>query len=224
MTPTPPAETLTWQQRARAAFDKLPTRWLVTSVLGVLLALSALLGGLDDAPATPVPELDPGDAYTGTQLKISIDRAILIDAFPEQGVTPEIEGNRLLVISATVDNVWDSPVRIAGQPNDADSVVPVGVDGIDASAAPSDLLVIDDGTTFRAVQPGVPVELAYVWEVAPDALAAGDDITVDILDRLQRKGFIVYGDVFDDPFVAAHVDLVIEDVGAGAETEDGDEG
>ena len=224
MTPTPPAELLTWQQRARAAFDKLPTRWLVTSVLAVLLALSALLGGLDDAPATPVPKLAPGDSYTGTQLKISVDRAVLIDAFPEQGVTPEVEGNRLLVISTTVDNVWDGPVRIAEEPNDADSVVPVGVDGLDAAAAPSDILVIVDGTRFRAVQPGVPVELAYVWEVAPDALADGDDITVDILDRLQRKGFIVYGDVFDDPFVAAHVEVEVEDVGAGANTEDGDDG
>jgi hypothetical protein len=224
VTPTPPDELLTGPQRARAAFDKLPTRWLVTSVLAVLLGLSALLGGLDDAPATPVPELSPGDAYTGTQLKISIDRVILIDAFPEQGVTPEIDGNRLLVVSATVDNVWDSPVRIASLTGDPDSVLPTGVEGIDSSTPASAVMVIDDGTKLSDVQPGVPVELAYVWEVAPDVLAAGDDITVDILDRLQRNGFIVYGDVFDDPFVAAHVDLVLEDVGAGATPEDGDEG
>jgi hypothetical protein len=222
LTATPPVEHVSRRERARALFDRLPTKWLITGVLAALLALSAVLGGLDDAPATPIPVLEPGDAYTGTQLRISVDRALLIDAFPEQGVTPYEDGNRLLVVSVTVENVWDSTVNIAVDPSDADSVVPVGVDGIDPATAPRAVMVIDDGTKVPAVQPGVPIEFAYVWEVAPDTLAEGDELTIEILDRTLREGFIVSGDVVDTEFVGARVTVTLEDVGAGADVEESD--
>jgi hypothetical protein len=217
VTLTPSREQGSWRQRVFALLDRLPTKWLISSVAALLLLFSSVLGGLDDAPVAPVPTLDAKESTTGTQLKIAVSRALLIDAFPEQGITPQ-DGNRLLVISATVENVWKSPLRLATDPSAPDAVVPVGVPGISSDTPAYAVVVIDDGAKSSPVQPGVPADLVFVWEVANDALAAGDNVRVDILDRtLEGWGFITYGERFSDPFVAAHVDLTLDDVGTGAD-------
>jgi hypothetical protein len=60
------------------------------------------------------------------------------------------------------------------------------------------------------------VELAYIWEVAGDAVAAGDPVTVDLLDRdFISEGRLTYGGLYGDPIVTATVELALDDVGAG---------
>jgi hypothetical protein len=213
--PNPPVELRPWRQRALALYDRLPTKWLITGITTVLLALSAVLGGLDDVPQPPTPELEPGDSYAALELTVTPERASLIDGFPEQLVTPD-EGNRLLVIVANVENTWHEPVRIASVSGAADSLLPVGVDFADTFTAPSSIIVFDDGTQVSTVQPNVPVQVAYVWEVSADALADGDELRVDILDReFQGEAAVYFGDRFSDFHVASYVTFAVEDLGAG---------
>jgi hypothetical protein len=213
--PNPPVELRPWRKRALALYDRLPTKWLVTGITTVLLALSAVLGGLDDAPRAPTPEIEPGDSYAALQLTLTAERASLIDGFPEQLVMPD-EGYRLLVVVATVENTWHEPVRIAAVSGAADSLLPVGVDFADQATAPSSIIVFDDGSQVSTVQPDVPVRVAYVWEVPADALADGDELRVDILDREhQGEAAVYFGDRFSDFHVAAFVTLTVEDLGAG---------
>jgi len=193
--------------------DRLPTRWLVTGSTAVLLGLSALFGGLETAPVQAAPVLAAGDTHVGSELTVTVDQALLIDAFPEQYLTPKA-GNRLLVVRAVVENTTTEPRRLS--PVEADSVGVTGVPGLSTAKPPLRILVIDDGSDRVVVQPGVPVELAYVWEIDGADLAAGDTITVTLLNRLYiSEGELTYGGLYGDPVVAATLDLVLDDVGAG---------
>ena len=214
MTPTPPLELRSWRQRARTLYDRLPTKWLITGVSAALLGLSAVLGGLNDVTAAPIPELRAGEPYAALRLTLTPHAASLIDAFPEQGVVPD-EGNRLLVVVATVTNTSTDPVTIATS-GDADSLLPVGVDFADGFTAPSSVIVFDDGTLVSTVQPDVPVKVAYVWEIVAGSLADGDELRVDVLDRENEGEAAVYfGDRFSDFHVAGHVVFTVEDLGVG---------
>ncbi|MCU1405841.1 MAG: hypothetical protein JWQ43_2144 [Glaciihabitans sp.] len=201
--------------RARALSNRIPTKWLFTGVAGIALAISAAFGGLADAPVPPLPTLKAGEAFTGVQLSIAIDRVVLIDAFPEQFIEPA-EGYRLLVVVATVENVWDRPVSTLSGVGAADNIRPRGIKGIDADTPPARVDVLSDATSSPTLQSGVPIELAYMWEVPEDVLADGDELQLDIYDKVYAVGsFVTYGERFGDPFVAAVATLGIEDVGAG---------
>lgn len=213
MTAAPPRERRSWRQGTRHLFDRLPTPWLLSGIAAVLLAVSAIFGGLDDAPVQAAAVIQPGDAHVGSELTVTVDQALLIDAFPEQYLMPEA-GNRLLVVRAVVENTTTEPRRLS--PVETDSVGVDGVPGLPKAAVPLRILVIDDGSDLVVVQPGVPVELAYVWEIDGAELAAGDTITVTLLDRVYiSEGRLTHGGLYDDPVVAATLDLVLDDVGAG---------
>jgi hypothetical protein len=199
--------------RAKELSTKVPTRWFVTGLLGLFLAASAAFGGLEEADAPPLPQLDVGEAFTGAQLRIAIEDAVLIDAFPEALIIPA-EGKRLLVVRATVENVWDRPVPATNGIGAADNVRPRGIKDLEDS--PLTVAVISDGTKMPELQPGVPVELAFVWEVTPSAVGEDDVIRIDVLDKTYAAGgYVTYGERFQDPFVAAYAELPVTDVGAG---------
>lgn len=214
MSEAPPRERRSRRARARALTEKVPTKWLITGGTAALLGLSALVGGLEDVPVPPIPTVEAGARHAGTELDITVGQALLIDAFPEQNVVPA-DGNRLLVVRATVENTTSKPRPLGVATTGSLGVA--GIAGIPAGTPPRTILVIDDGSDNVVVQPGVPVELAYIWEVAGDAVAAGDTVTVDLLDRVfLSDGRLTYGGVYDDPVVSATLELALGDVGAGA--------
>ncbi|MCS5720109.1 hypothetical protein N1027_18415 [Herbiconiux sp. CPCC 205763] len=218
-TPSPATPPSGLRARASAASAKVPTKWLVSGLVGTFLIVSAAFGGLNDAAPTPLPVLAAGDAFTGAQLRIAVDRAVLIDAFPEQNIVPD-EGKRLLVVVATVEDVWTKPVSTLASIGAADNLRPVGVTGIAADSAPRTVAVLSDGSQYPELQPGVPIQLAFIWDVDRDALADGDPVRVDVYDKsYQAEGFVTFGERFDNPVVAAYAELPIDDVGAGAEPE-----
>jgi hypothetical protein len=223
MTALRPRERRSWRTSARDLFDRLPTAWLLSGITGVFLAVSAAFGGLDDAPVQSPPVLEAGDTHQGAELTVSVGQALLIDAFPEQLLTPE-KGHRLLVVRAVVENTTTAPLRLASAPTGparlsgitADTIRVSGVAGLVAATPPVGVLVIDDGSDDAVVQPGVPVELAFVWDVAADAVAEGDSIEVQLMDRVKiSEGELTYGGLYDDPVVSATLELALGDVGAG---------
>ena len=142
---------------------------------------------------------------------------MLIDAFPEAYITPQ-PGNRLLVIRATVENVWDKPVSTYSSIGAADNVRPQGVDGMEDE--PLTVAVISDGSSYPELQPAVPVELAFIWEFPDGAISQSDVLQIDLLDKTYAAGgFVTYGERFEDPFVAASVLASVTDVGAGVDQE-----
>ena len=214
-----PRDPAAWRARAVRLSDRVPTRWLVTGSTLVVLAASAAFGGLDDAPVEALPTLGAGDAVTGAQLRIAVERARLIDALPEAGLEPE-DGRRLLAVIATVEDVWDGPVPTTAGTGAADNLRPVGIAGVDEDTDPVAVLLLADGTSRPELQPHVPMELAFVWEVDGDDVQAeaGADLPVDVYDKTYRaEGFVTYGERFEEPFVQARATVPFEDVGAGAD-------
>ncbi|MDO9398501.1 MAG: hypothetical protein Q7T71_18305 [Herbiconiux sp.] len=206
--------------QARKVSDTVPTKWLVTGIVAVLLAGSAVFGGLNDAPAPPLTRIQPGDTVTGQQLAITPERAVLIDGFPEEYIEPESPGGRLLVVVATVENEWTEPVTTSEGFGASDNLRVVGVPGLDTDTAPFVVVLLDDGSQFPDLQPGVPMELGFIWEVPGDALADGDTVRVDLYDkRFQAEGFVTFGARFVDPVATSFVELPADDVGAGVEPE-----
>lgn len=206
--------------------QKVPTKWFVSGGLVIFLAVSAAFGGLNDAAAAPIPQLTAGEPHTGAQLRITVDRAVLLDGFPEQGILPA-EGERLLVVVATVEDVWRDPASTRTSIGAADNLRPVGVPGLDASSAPQSVAVISDGAEFPDLQPGVPIELAFIWSIDPSALAEGDSMAIDVYDKTYRSdGFITSGERWVNPVVAATVTVPVSDSGDGSDAADdqGDEG
>jgi len=215
------------REKTRQLFDRVPTTWLVTAVAAVLLAVSAVFGGLDDAEVQAATVIQAGDPHAGSELTLTVDQALLIDAFPEQLVIPD-EGNRLLVVRAVVENTTNEPRRLITAPLrssgaarlqstiEADVLRISGVHGQALTSPPTSILVIDDGSDKVVVQPDMPVELAFVWEVPAAAVTKGDTIEVQLLDRvLISEGELTYGGLYGDPVVTARLELVLGDVGAG---------
>jgi hypothetical protein len=217
VTAIPPRERRSWRGDARRLFDRLPTAWLLSAVAAVFLAVSAVFGGLDDAPVQAAPVISAGDTHVGAELTVTVNQALLIDGFPEQNVKPA-PGNRLLVVRADVENTTTRPLRLST--TEANNIRVGGVTDLPPASPPSNILVIDDGSDEVVVQPGIPVELAFLWEIASDAVAEGDSIQVQLLDRvLISEGELTYGGLYGDPVVRASLELDLADVGAGVQEE-----
>lgn len=217
MTSTPPPTPTGWRKHARSGFDRLPTKWLITGIAAILLAVSALLGGLNDSPVEAVPAIKAGTAHAGSELTITVERALLIDGFPEQYITPE-SGNRLLVVTATVKNTTNEPRRLST--TEADAIALSNTPGVVDGAPPYAIAVVDDGSQKVVVQPGVPVTLAFMWQVRSDAASAGDVAHVDLVDRVVvGQGKLTFGPLYGDPMTTATLALTLGDVGAGANSD-----
>lgn len=79
----------------------------------------------------------------------------------------------------------------------------------------------DDATKEPHLQPGVPADLVVTRAVDADALAAGDEVEIDIRDLSLSEGVLItYGEEWGTPVTAAHVHVDVTDVGAGADAEE----
>jgi hypothetical protein len=202
----------------RTAGDRVPTRWFAGIATGLFLVATAAFGGLATAAPPELTQLEPGDAHVTDQRSLSVQRAVLIDELPEAGISLE-EGQRVLAVIVDVENRWDEPLRSTGDSGVAGSISVAGM----AAKAHASAARMDDATTEPVLQPGVPAQLVYAWAVDADAYAEGDQLTVTLADMsLYTGSFVTVGQWWDDPVADARVALVVEDVGAGADAEDGD--
>jgi hypothetical protein len=203
----------------RMVADRIPTGWFAGILTAIFLGVTAAFGGLAAVAMPPVPDLPAGETHTSDQFALSLERAVLIDELPGSGVSPG-DGQRVLALVVQIENTWTQPQPTAVNGSLIDVVrVPSLGDTKPAIAR------LDDATLSPYLQPGVPAELVLTWLVDADALADGADIAVDLYDHTLIRGeLITYGDSWVDPALAAHAELVVEDVGAGADAAASDDG
>ncbi|WP_203136554.1 hypothetical protein [Microbacterium sp. JZ31] len=212
----------------RVAAGSLPATWVTVAATGAFLGATVAFGGLADAPAAepePLPVHAPGDTHTNEQFDIRVDRAVLIDELPGSGTFP-VAGERVLAVTATMTNITDEPLlstQFAGETFVAEAL-PDERAGGGGPVTPS-VARLDDATTNPYLQPDVPVEVVVTWPVPADLLREGDSLRVTLSDYerydFERLGGSEDDHVWTDPRPAAYVDLPIEDVGAGADQEEG---
>lgn len=204
MTTTEPAapKRVSSFSKLRAAADRVPTKWFAAIATGLFLAATAAFGGLATAAADPVGEIEVGETHRGPLYALSIDRAFLFDELSEAGAYPD-DGQRVLALRITVENVWTSPEGMSGMRQ----TLSIGVPGAELTS----MARIDDSTTNPRLQPGVPAELAVAWLVPDDAVADGDDVTVTVSDPALRTGqAVTSGQWWDDAAPVARVTLPVE--------------
>lgn len=213
---TPPDQSPVTRARTRfgwlrAASDRVPTRWFAAIGTGLFLAATAAFGGLATAAEHEPAVLADGATHRNDQLSIQVERAVLIDEFPDAGVYVE-DGERVLALVVTVENEWTQPLPTSPGTSVAKSFT---IEGL--SAGPDSTARLDDATVGPWLQPGVPAQIVVTWAVDADRFDADQKLTVTLNDlTLYTGSFVTSGQWWTDPAPAATTTVVIEDVGAGA--------
>ena len=194
----------------RAASDRVPTRWFAGIATGLFLVATAAFGGLATAATPTVAALEPGEEHRNDQLAVTIERAVLVDEFPEAGVYVE-EGERVLAVLMTVENTWTEP--IAAYP-DSSVTESVEIEGL--PAAPDSVARFDDATLNPVLQPGVPAQIVLAWAVEADEFEEAQRLSITLNDMTLYTGsFVADGQWWTDPTAAATTVIAVEDIGAG---------
>jgi len=207
----------------RSAAKALPATWVTTGALVLFLGVTALFGGLAAAPPVKhhIAQLAPGKALDTGQLEVTVRRAVLIDELPGSGTVPD-DGERVLVVTATMKNLTDAPVQsgvFADEQITVDGLPAQRVNGRDEVAS---VARVDDATLSPDIQPGLAVDVAFTWPVPADLLHADDTIDVHLskLTWFEPKFLSDEAPFWTTPTIkAADMRLAIDDVGAGADQE-----
>lgn len=191
--------------RLARLIDAIPVKWWLAIVAALILAASAIFGGLDDAaPAeAETPVLSAGEPFVGPELTASLHEAWLTDLAPGLTLNPD-DGFTFLVVSATVTNTWTRSTTAIRDLLQLEWIVD------DTAGEPDRTALISDGTPSPQAEPGVPMEVAYIWQVPIDRVADGDTVRVAIRSKtLTVDGDVTFGSYWADPTIAAQVDLEV---------------
>lgn len=212
--PAPPARPRVFDS-LRKATDRVPTKWFAGIGTALFLAVTAAFGGLAAVapPKVTLDELAAGQEHVGTQLAVTVQRAVLIDALPGSGSFPE-DGERLLVLIADVENRWNEPLQTSGSDGVQRTIL------LDDGSAADAIVREDDATLSPWLQPGVAAQLVLSWAVPADAYRDGEQLDITLQDSTRETGQLLFtGEYWSEPAPAAIVAATIEDVGAGSEGE-----
>lgn len=196
---------------ARRSIDLIPTSWLLTGAGAVLLAGTALFGGLEAAAVDPTPEVAVGETFTGSDLEMTVVGVELRDERGMAGLYPDEEDQeRLLVVTVEVVNTFPAP-RSSISLKKASAVVDgIRIDGLEEKAAVSHA---DDGTSSPVLQPDVRARLLLAWIVGPEDFHDGEEISLTLPDSTHYVGrSVMSGDFWDDVRVGATLTTTIEEV------------
>lgn len=211
--PAPPARATRFA-RLRAATDRVPTRWFAGIGTAVFLAATAAFGGLEAVAVAEVPRLAAGEQHVNDRVALTVQRAVLLDTFPEAGATADpAQGERVLALLVDAENRWDRAEMVQAGGGVASTI---GVEALE-STPPTSVARYDDASRDPWLQPLVPVALVLTWIVPGDLFTDGEEIEVVLSDQTLWSGsFVVDGDYWSDPRPAAVVTVPIEDRGDGS--------
>lgn len=168
---------------ARSAANRVNAKWITILLTAVFLAVTAAFGGLARAETeeTELAIIDPGTAFAGELLSITVEQAIVEDY--DDAALFAAPGTRRLMLQLSVVNHWDGPVHapdtvlnaitvpsIPGEPEQHDP-------GEENPAALVDELLGEGEVSEAAERPGAQDEA-----VAEPATARSFEITVTRAD------------------------------------------
>lgn len=176
--------------------------WWVWAAVGVATAalVAVPLGGWEGVDAAGAERLEPGEEHVAAQFSTSVQSAAVLPVRPGSTLDPE-EGVAYLAVYGRVENMT---ARTQLAPSDL--LVVEGAGPHDLTAADSVTLVADPGG-LPELQPGLPADLAFVWEIDEGTVAPGDDLRVIVVDRTASESLIGVGTVWLDPRAGAVVEL-----------------
>jgi hypothetical protein len=174
--------------RVRSWFADLGFRQMRQAVVVVILAATALFGGLDNVE-TKVTHFKLGEEFSDGEFTLTVDRASLVREL-RAGETqlPPKPGRRYLGVVADVRNAGTVPGKLEGE---LDLRGEANTRFIGASR-------MKDGTPVGLLGPGLSDQLAFFWEVPDDAVKAGESVTFRVWQKQFQELRVTYGKTWLD--------------------------
>ncbi len=174
--------------RVRHWFTNLGFRQMRQLVVVVILAVTALFGGLDSV-ATTVTHVKPGQEFSDGEFTVTVDRARVIDELRGGGTfLPAKPGRRYLGVVADIRNDGTVPGKMAGE---LDLRGEVDTRFVGAYR-------IADSTYLGVLGPGLSDQVAFFWEVPEGAVKDGDSVTLRIWEKTFTELLVTYGKAWID--------------------------
>ena len=189
--------------RILRALDAVPTLvWILVGAL-VLLGVAGLFGGLNTAQrhVEELPSIPVGEEHVGPQFSVAVHDATLMDVAPGFSIEAD-EGNEYLVVTVTLTNNYTKSTILIKEA--------IALEWLDTEHATVErTVVVSDRTTLVQAHPGVPVDVAMVWQVPRDSIDEGDELRVSIMEAsLRTDSELVADEYWHDPVPVAYVDVV----------------
>lgn len=154
-------------------------------VIVLVLAATALFGGLDDANTT-VTVFEPGEEFSDGQYTLTVDRARLVDEI--EGVLYDQPGSRYLGVVVEIRNDGHTPGNL--------------LRAINLTGHPEQRLVgayrLADSTYNTNLGPGLQQEMAFFWEVPDGAVEPGGSVTLRVWKKKLSELMVTYGEAWLD--------------------------
>jgi hypothetical protein len=176
------------KSRVRRWFADLGFRQMRQAMVVVILAATALFGGLDSVE-TKVTHFRPGEKFSDGEFTLSVDRASLVREL-RAGETqlPPKPGRRYLGVVADVRNDGTVPGKLEGELNLRGEA---NTRFIGASR-------MKDGTLVDRLGPGLSDQLAFFWEVPDTAVKPGESVTFRVWQKQFQELRVTYGKTWLD--------------------------
>ncbi|MDZ4266738.1 MAG: hypothetical protein U1D00_13775 [Mycobacterium sp.] len=176
-------------QRARRWLSERGLRQWWKAGVASILAIAALFGGLDTVN-TSVTSFKPGEKFSDGEFTVTVDRA---------RVVPEVRAGKLVVAPAKPGRAYLGVVATLRN----DGTIPGRLEGeLNLRGQPDSQFVgvrrLADGSHIITLGPNLEEQVAFVWELPEDALAAGDSATLRVWQKTFKQGFVVYGELWVD--------------------------
>lgn len=180
--------------------------------LALLVSVTALAGGLDEVPEASLPAVAVDEVDRGEPWNLTVSRAVLA-----RDLSPAVlqeDTNHWLAIVATVE-VTSSESRL----DIGDALYLTGVEGlvgdshiigIDGSLRSDDRFLMRDGLRVSALHPGLPEEVAFLWEQAADAPVPAE-LEVRLVGMTRRENTMNGHMEWLDPVPRARVTVPVTD-------------
>ncbi|WIM89049.1 hypothetical protein PT015_06145 [Candidatus Mycobacterium wuenschmannii] len=165
---------------------KLPQLWHL--VAGVVVAVAALFGGLDDVEAKPtVFKVD--QPYSDGEFTMTVKRAVLLDDVRagEHVLLPAVPGRSYLGLSSRIRN--DGPIR---------GHLDTGVGGpeFDLQLPNKEFAGayrIADGSIVASMGPKLSDDLLFLWKVPTGEVKPDSTVTVRVSKKILQQMVVTYG-------------------------------
>ncbi len=201
--------------RARAwavrAVNLVPTPWIITAAGAALLGMTAAFGGLETVPPQSAPTISVGDAYSGSDLSMTVVRVEVADERPGSGVFADPDdGERVLTVVVDAVNEFPRPRLTTSTDRRSATIDGIIVEGLDEKPVVSRE---DDRTGAPVLQPGVPTRLVLAWKVGSGDFRDGDPVRITLPDSTHTVGTsVISGDYWVDVHPGAHVEATVDEV------------
>ncbi|MEJ1923532.1 hypothetical protein [Microbacterium sp. KHB019] len=202
------AKVLGW---ARRSIDLIPTSWMITGAGAVLLAATALFGGLEAAAVDPIPVISVGETFAGSDLEMTVTGVELRDDRGPMAIFPDEEkGERILVVTVDAVNTFATPRGATSLSESSPMIDGIRIEGLEAKG---EVFRADDGRISPTLQPDVPARLLLAWIVGPGDFHDGDEIALTLPDSTHYVGqSVMRGDYWTDVRVGATLSATIDEV------------